>query len=257
MKKLLILLLLVPSSTFAAVTPPVYDTSSDTTSITLAGGEQFIACGTFNTGGDTTTLISVGGNPLTKITSRERIDNNDRFVSVWGLQHTMSGSQTITYTGTDALHACVNYTNAEVVQPDAYGSDTANTSSLSMMLTSVTDNSLQIGFFANQNETTEAGAETTQVIDTGAGTGWYVADAPTSPAGAGSIIYVTSGAADNLVGISLMVRGAGEADPPATTTPPVATSTSTPDQVQQNLFNGVLIFFISFFGVVWLFRKSH
>jgi len=39
--------------------------------------------------------------------------------------------------------------------------------------------------------------------------------------------------------------------PPATTT----LATSTPDQAEQNLYNACVLFFIAFFGTVWLMRK--
>lgn len=41
--------------------------------------------------------------------------------------------------------------------------------------------------------------------------------------------------------------------PPAT--PPIGGATSTTEQAQTNLANGVYIFFLAFFGVVWLFRR--
>lgn len=37
---------------------------------------------------------------------------------------------------------------------------------------------------------------------------------------------------------------------------PLGGATSTVEQVQQNLYNGMVLFFISFFGLVWVFRKK-
>jgi len=49
-------------------------------------------------------------------------------------------------------------------------------------------------------------------------------------------------------------------DDPCTDPPPsptVATSTEIMQvQAQQNLYNGFIVFFISFFGMIWLFRKQ-
>jgi len=101
---------------------------------------------------------------------------------------------------------------------------------------------------------------------------YWVVLSNTSPADAGSSVY-RFGVESADVGITTWESNAGGstgtwgdthespgfevdsyvAPPPASTTSEL--STSTPDQSEENLFNGFILFFVAFFGTAWLLRK--
>jgi len=63
-----------------------------------------------------------------------------------------------------------------------------------------------------------------------------------------------NGAIEVAVDVHISAGGGGG----GTTTPEaVAAATSTVDQAEQNLYNGFAVFFISFFGMVYLMRRTH
>lgn len=191
-----------------------FDAASTGTSHTSTGSDRTIWTMFFTTGGDTVTAVSIGGVGYTKVGSIQRADAVNRWVSLWRAVGQPTGAQTITVTGAYALIASSSYTGCDqTTQPDnGSNTSTANTTSLGIANTSITDNSLAVGAFINHNFVISAGAGTQIRANAASGVGMYDATSGTSPAGS-KTLTVSPTSSDNLAGVVAHIRPVAAAAP--------------------------------------------
>lgn len=142
---------------------------------------------------------------------------------IWYLIAPASGANTLAITGgTGFLWSISDWTNAgqdyaKIVNGTA-GTSNASATSLTATVTTTINNSVQIGYFINNNYNIYAGANTTLISGGASGYGLYYSTSPVTPAGSNSIsvtcspadlLEVASAAFADIVGAPAPVTTAG------------------------------------------------
>lgn len=177
------------------------------------------------------------------------------FMYVYGLLSPTTGTHDIVCTfgfgiADDVRVSAVSYSGvSQTSLPDASTYDTITAGSFTDNLTTVADGSWVLLFPFNDNNPNIAGTGSTQ-RGTSANPSWFDSNGPISPAGS----YTMGASASGATKFGWIILSIA----PASTTPSIfAVSTSSIDQTHRNLFSSFIVFFVSFFGMVWLFRKRN
>jgi len=223
------------------------------TSFNATGTTPYLLVGVIGATSDVITTVAFNGSNLTQLSKQQNNGSSGRFIYIYGGNVTAAtanivvsssgadfiGAAAVAYdgvVGTDGVHAATT----------GGGTDTVLTSSI----TTTVDNDWISGFAYNDAGGVAAGTNTTVRGTDGAGHYLLDTNAAQTPAGAHSIQMTMSSGHASLVAVALS---------PDTPTPPPATTTTatttTIDNPNQDFTNGVLLFLIGFFGMIWLFGK--
>lgn len=219
---------------------------SGSASITIPASTDFTICALRNvTNGASASAVAFAGITATHLVTMS--DSNTGMVNeIYYAETVSTGSQTFAFTGySDAQFWCWFLSGVDPTGIE-YNEGTSSPS-----ITTTADG-IVLGYQDNNGGGATTGSA--PLVDTySVGSGYRMVDSGTVlTAGLHGNTW-TTGAAMNSILIGLP-SAAGE-EPPPEEGDAGLTATSTPNQIQQNLFNGFMIFFISFYGMVWLIRK--